>query len=335
MRLVCPNCEAKYEVPDDAIPDTGRDVQCANCGHAWYQMRQRPTTVAAETAPAPLAAPVLEPEQDMPAPPLTEALAVTAAPVAGAEGAGNPEPEPQFEPQFEPEAEPEVAAEVEPVIERDPAPELMSQPMPEPVAVEAAAVVDEGVDNAQVHDQPDAEPVAADEAKSGYAVDESVLAILREEAERESNARRAETARSLEVQPDVGPVAASAVAAPGATPVAVLIPAKDDKPAARRDRLPDVEEINSTLRPSKTGEEGDLGDTPPSGSNRSGGFRSGFLWVVTVAMVGAGVYLAAPSLGRMVPSLAGPLEGYVSTVNGLRLELDGLMRSATVALNGG
>ena len=41
MRLVCPNCEAKYEVPDDAIPDNGRDVQCANCGHAWFQMRAR------------------------------------------------------------------------------------------------------------------------------------------------------------------------------------------------------------------------------------------------------------------------------------------------------
>jgi predicted Zn finger-like uncharacterized protein len=41
MRLVCPNCEAKYEVPEDAIPDTGRDVQCANCGHAWFQMRSR------------------------------------------------------------------------------------------------------------------------------------------------------------------------------------------------------------------------------------------------------------------------------------------------------
>ena len=48
MRLVCPNCEAKYEVPEDAIPETGRDVQCANCGHAWFQMR--PRAAGAETA---------------------------------------------------------------------------------------------------------------------------------------------------------------------------------------------------------------------------------------------------------------------------------------------
>jgi predicted Zn finger-like uncharacterized protein len=38
IRVVCPNCEANYEIPDDAIPDFGRDVQCANCGHTWHQM---------------------------------------------------------------------------------------------------------------------------------------------------------------------------------------------------------------------------------------------------------------------------------------------------------
>ena len=63
MRLVCPNCEAKYEVPDDAIPDTGRDVQCASCGHAWYQMRPRSGAAEAVAAPMvePVSAPVAEP----------------------------------------------------------------------------------------------------------------------------------------------------------------------------------------------------------------------------------------------------------------------------------
>ena len=41
MRLVCPNCDAEYEVDTSAIPDTGRDVQCSNCGHAWFQMSPR------------------------------------------------------------------------------------------------------------------------------------------------------------------------------------------------------------------------------------------------------------------------------------------------------
>ena len=37
MRLVCPNCDAEYEVDTSAIPLAGRDVQCSNCGHAWFQ----------------------------------------------------------------------------------------------------------------------------------------------------------------------------------------------------------------------------------------------------------------------------------------------------------
>ncbi|MGB5871974.1 MAG: zinc-ribbon domain-containing protein, partial [Albidovulum sp.] len=37
MRLICPNCDAQYEVEDAVIPDEGRDVQCSNCGTTWFQ----------------------------------------------------------------------------------------------------------------------------------------------------------------------------------------------------------------------------------------------------------------------------------------------------------
>lgn len=37
MRLICPNCEAQYNVGDDAIPEGGRDVQCSNCQQTWFQ----------------------------------------------------------------------------------------------------------------------------------------------------------------------------------------------------------------------------------------------------------------------------------------------------------
>ena len=36
MRLVCPNCDAQYEVPDQVIPEGGRDVQCSDCGNTWF-----------------------------------------------------------------------------------------------------------------------------------------------------------------------------------------------------------------------------------------------------------------------------------------------------------
>ncbi|MFT6022255.1 MAG: putative Zn finger-like uncharacterized protein [Ascidiaceihabitans sp.] len=37
MRLICPNCDAQYEVPVDVVPTEGRDVQCSNCGQTWFQ----------------------------------------------------------------------------------------------------------------------------------------------------------------------------------------------------------------------------------------------------------------------------------------------------------
>ncbi|WP_202899827.1 zinc-ribbon domain-containing protein, partial [Kordiimonas gwangyangensis] len=35
MILVCPSCEAKFNVPDGAIPPEGRTVRCAKCKHSW------------------------------------------------------------------------------------------------------------------------------------------------------------------------------------------------------------------------------------------------------------------------------------------------------------
>lgn len=37
MRLICPNCDAKYDVADSAFADGGRDVQCSSCAHTWFQ----------------------------------------------------------------------------------------------------------------------------------------------------------------------------------------------------------------------------------------------------------------------------------------------------------
>ena len=37
MLLVCPNCGARYEVPQLNIPESGRDVQCSACSMTWFQ----------------------------------------------------------------------------------------------------------------------------------------------------------------------------------------------------------------------------------------------------------------------------------------------------------
>lgn len=48
MRIVCPNCSANYDVADNAIPTSGREVQCTNCEHAWLQ---EPALILADVEP--------------------------------------------------------------------------------------------------------------------------------------------------------------------------------------------------------------------------------------------------------------------------------------------
>lgn len=310
MRLICPICEAKYEVPEDAIPETGRDVQCANCGHAWFQMRPRAESAAAGAPLVPSPAP-----QSPAAEPLES-------------GAGEP-----FEPAADVARESvAVEASIEPVdaIVGDTA---TSDVFPED-ALDIEPDLPQDLQPEPADDQP---------AASAYAVDDGVLAILREEAEREASARRAE-AGALENQPDLGIEAAiperkgkksSPAAAAKPAPVVEIELEAEERPAARRDLLPDVEEINSTLRPSEQAEDAteveyDDQDEESSG----GGFRAGFLLVMTIAILAAGLYVSAPKLTALVPSLADPLSAYVAAVDDLRMWLDGLMQQATAAING-
>jgi predicted Zn finger-like uncharacterized protein len=85
MRLACSNCGAEYEVDDDVIPGSGRDVQCSDCGHTWFEQPARtdpdPQPVPAqETDPSPEPDPVPgsvqppEPAQDADTPPARRKL---------------------------------------------------------------------------------------------------------------------------------------------------------------------------------------------------------------------------------------------------------------------
>ena len=387
MRLVCPNCEAKYEVPEDAIPETGRDVQCANCGHAWYQMRAR--SAVAETVPAAAEVAATPVPGQMPAPEMSPEPEVASAP----EPAPDPVPETAPDPVPGPETSPEPAAE----------PEAAGSPDLEPVVADAVVALGEGLETGvedaaafvadaagavetaateagllpaatdalvkeakalvagndpapviatpviatpEVTAAPDTVDVAAAAslaaagaavAPAAYAVDDSVLAILREEAEREASARRAEAGRPLEVQADLGidaaiPAAARTVGATALPPSGLIDETADDRLSARRTRLPDVEEINSTLRPSEqAAETGEAMAVPVEGRSS---FRKGFLMVMTFAILGAALYVSADALSNAVPALTGFLDAYVSFIDSLRLHLDGLMQSATVAING-
>lgn len=262
MRITCPNCNAQYEVDDAAIPEGGRDVQCSNCGHAWFQERPDqadPATEALYEPPAPGAAP-------------SEALT---------------------------QGEEDREATVEPPLPR-------------------------------------------------RTLDDAVLAVLREEAEREAAARKAE-AQAIEMQGDLGlppPVSpavgrAKDAVAEEAAPmsgaerhIASLKgqPVPAPKPAPRRDLFPDIEEINSTLKPGEAmvAPRG-AGTIDASGSS---GFRSGFMLMLILAVIVLVLYILAPKIAEQIPGLAPAMETYVATVDAIRAVLDGLIRRATGFLQG-
>ncbi|MFT7370064.1 MAG: putative Zn finger-like uncharacterized protein [Alteromonas macleodii] len=60
MRLICPNCGAQYEVAEDVIPTDGRDVECSNCGHTWFEQPSASLAAVLGAATAPLPEPVSE-----------------------------------------------------------------------------------------------------------------------------------------------------------------------------------------------------------------------------------------------------------------------------------
>lgn len=178
-------------------------------------------------------------------------------------------------------------------------------------------------------------------------LDDAVRNVLREEAERETRARMAEGS-SVEMQPDLGLAAAATAAAgrAGETPqdrVAkvggephdfdedALVPR-----AARRELLPDIEEINSTLRAtSERGDEAAALDAPETLARRRSGFRMGFSTALLVSAALLALYVLAPTVAKTVPALEPAITSYVASVDSGRVWLDERMRSLTAALQSG
>ncbi|MES2145593.1 MAG: zinc-ribbon domain-containing protein [Pseudomonadota bacterium] len=299
MRLICPNCGAQYEVADDAIPPSGRDVQCSNCGHAWFQHPALNEMDEAEVVAS--GTPSSDPE---PTPEPQPQPAETPAPA-------EPSPAPAADAtQALPEADPESSSEPAPAI----------APAPTETAVAAA--------------------LGATPQPAQRSIDDSLLAVLREEAEREVAQRRAEAARGIETQSELG-IDAAMAAVPRPPPPAeaprrgaskqdfsylssdadldTTLPEASVRPAARRDLLPDVEVISSTLRSSSAASDDDnpMPDLPPI--RRSGGFRSGFLLSVLLAVIVVVAYVMAPGLAEQFPAAKGALDAYVAAIDALRL----------------
>ena len=188
----------------------------------------------------------------------------------------------------------------------------------------------EAVESAPAEDQPAFNRPAA-------TMSEDVSGILREEAERELTQRNAEReAEGLEMQPELGGMDSNIAETPaniaesegvlddtdhaGAEAAAAAIAAR----GGRKDMLPDIEEINSTLSPEDQEAEDPQVDAK---SSRRSGFRRGFLFIIVVFVIMVALYVMAPTIVEMNPQTTNAMAAYVDWVNGVRAGLDGTMAS--------
>lgn len=303
MRLICPNCDAQYEVPDEVMPTAGRDVQCSNCGQTWFQ--HHPDHMPDE----------VEPDQ----------AAQTN----------------DFEDDFEDD---------EPV-------DVIKAPKPD-----ALDTPEDPFPNlrAEVEQAPSAQP-----SPKRRQLDPAVAEILRQEAAAEQEARRRRQAAPLESQPDLGldegwsdgkddgeaevdeaQTTRNSDAEHRAHEARIRMARMRGEPepaglgnagaAPRRDLLPDIEEINSTLRHDRSQ---DAGPTPtaaldkPAKERSSGGFMRGFVIMMALAAVLALVYAYAPQIAQSLPQVDPYLSSYVAWMDDARLWLDGQLQDLLVWLD--
>ena len=45
MIIVCTNCNKKFEVDPELIPEKGRSIQCGSCGHKWFYKKDTQETI--------------------------------------------------------------------------------------------------------------------------------------------------------------------------------------------------------------------------------------------------------------------------------------------------
>ena len=84
MRIVCPSCQAAYEVPDKLLSGPAKRVRCARCGEKWVPQAEAPAADA-PAAPPPAVEP--EPAPEPPPPPPVAPPAAVEAPVGRPLGA--------------------------------------------------------------------------------------------------------------------------------------------------------------------------------------------------------------------------------------------------------
>jgi len=259
------------------------------------------------------------------------------------------EPDPIPAPAPEPVPEPEPLPEPEPVPVSEPVAETIASeptPTPKPAFVPEPEPVPEPPQDV-LADQ-DFEDATGDDMPAGFArkpLDTSVADILKEEAEREQAARVSEmpeppvieTQQEMPVeQPAIDTIAQeeetrsriARMRGEEANVAAAVAAAAE----SRKELLPDIEEINSTLRSSA--DRGEMPEPMPAQveKTKKRGFKFGFLFGLLLILAVVLLYIFSDQIIAAVPALDGAIGSYVTMIDNLRLWLDGMIRGATSSI---
>jgi len=362
MRLICPNCEAQYEIDPGLIPSEGRDVQCSNCGHTWFA---GPDGVARD------------PASD--SPPADD----TSSEDGTDQRRRRRELDERTRAILREEAEREAAqrrrAAAQPVEEQTemglPEPARRREAPPPPPVPDPAATDDyddeadwgEPAATAPV-DLPD-ETLPADEETAEDADDRDPAGQADAGAPDVDDKEDEDDDDAFLEDWDTGP---DRVETPPHDPVAADIAAtlEDDRAtrddssdtmddpaptrrqdardtqdraraaaASRGDLLPDIDQINSTLtatsRRQSDSFDDDFDDEDDGPARRSGSaFRLGFGLVLFLTALAMLLYYLAPQIVLALPAAEPALAVYVQAVNEFRATLDNLLISAAEMIVG-
>ncbi len=380
MRLVCPNCSAQYEIDGSMIPADGRDVQCSNCGHTWYELPGPSAETKAtsqnlfhEDADKSGGSGFDPDEEDAFDESAEETLSSRAAtrPTSLSRTDFADLSAEDFASDFLASDDDETVDDQRE--ENEPEPETSLDETSSAMAALASAARDSAEDDDDFaeedevwgdsdeptwndddpDDDTDVMPIAPSPGTPRRPADMAALDILREEAERELSQRRAPPSDSLETQTDLGLDDIRNRRTPSRALRARMahlgeeIPEEDTpeeefrtevsdrmtrlaEPSSepdddddgyeepRRDLLPDIEEINSTLRKP-------YADAGGADARQRSGFRAGFLLMVLLAGAAIFAYAQAPAIARALPETESSLISYVDWANGLRDQVDDLI----------
>lgn len=298
MRLICPNCGAQYEVPMEVIPESGRDVQCSDCGTTWFQ--HHPDHPPEDTDVEDSADQVEETSRAQDDPSrrnqvddygAEEEETAHSADVEDADAAGQDMSAHEYKgPQAPPAAEPK-RREIDPAV--------------------ADVLREEAERESRAREQDDRGTVETQQ--------ELGLQETENDAQRRSEEARARMAR-LRGEPETEKKETEI---------------DEIDPSSRSNLLPDIDEINSSLDSDgkKNDTQSAMTGADAGVSPRKSGFRSGFRLAIVLAILALVLYVFAPQLSDAVPQMAGPLSGYVDMVNGWRVGLNDIIQNLASSLS--